>query len=154
MIETTGRQLDTGIHRYGDLEVGDWCETESLTVTAEHIDKFAALSGDFFEIHMSDKAAEAHGFRARVAHGILVLALTDGLKNQAEAKFKAIASLGWDWSFRRPVHIGDTIRARIAIDEMRETKRPDRGILRLRLDVTNQDGEIVQTGSNFLMVSR
>ena len=153
-MEAAGRRLGAGAHSYGDLSAGDWFLTPPVTLEAEHIDRFAALSGDVFEIHMSDEAAQAHGFRARVAHGLLVLALSDGLKNQAEAKFKAIASLGWDWSFRRPVYIGDTIKVRISIAEMRETKRADRGIVRLNLDVTNQHGEVVQTGSNLLMVSR
>ena len=103
---------------------------------------------------MDEAAARRHGFTGRVAHGLLVLSLVDGLKNQAEARFRAIASLGWDFRFERPMLAGDTIRARIAVAGKRVTSKPDRGILTLRFAVANQKGEIVQSGENRLMVYR
>ena len=123
-------------------------------MTAEHIDRFAELTGDRFEIHMSDERARRHGFDGRVAHGLLVLSLVDGLKNQAEARFDAIASLGWDWSFKRPVLIGDAISARLLIADKRPTRHAERGIVKLACDVSNQNGDIVQSGSNELMIYR
>lgn len=129
---------------YEDVEAGDWFETSGCVVSVEMIDAFAALTGDRFEIHMDEAAARRHGFTGRVAHGLLVLSLVDGLKNQAEARFRAIASLGWDFRFERPVLAGDTIRARIAVAGKRVTSKPDRGILTLRFAVANQKGEIVQ----------
>ena len=103
---------------------------------------------------MDDAAAQAHGFPSRVAHGLLILALVDGLKNQAPAQFRAIASLGWDWSFSRPVFIGDTINAVLEVTGKREVTKPDRGILTIAFDVRNQHGETVQTGSNLLLTYR
>ena len=148
------RQLGEGKYDYDSLTVGDWFLTAPLTVTAEHIDRFAELTGDRFEIHMSDERARHHGFDGRVAHGLLVLSLVDGLKNQAKARFDAIASLGWVWSFKRPVLIGDTIRAKLLIADKRPTRHAERGIVRLDCDVTNQNGDIVQSGSNQLMIYR
>ncbi len=148
------RLLPPGRYGFDAVTPGDRIETGRHTVTAADIDGFAALSGDRFEIHMSDAAAKAHGFEARVAHGLLVLSLIDGLKNQAPAQFKAIASLGWTWSFCRPVLIGDEIGATITIAERREVTKPDRGILTLAFDVTNQHGETVQDGSNQLLAYR
>lgn len=147
-----GRQLAAGHHGLADVEVGDWLETGEAQITAALIDGFADLCGDRFEIHMSDEAAARHGFTGRVAHGLLVLSVVDGLKNAAEAQFKAVASLNWNWSFRRPVIAGDAIGVKITIREKRQTKNPDRGILRLGFDVTNQNGELVQDGENLLMV--
>jgi acyl dehydratase len=147
-------RLADGVHDYAALAAGDWYETGELTVEASHIDRFADVSGDLFEIHMSDTDAQTYGFPGRVAHGLLVLSLVDGLKNRAGATFRAIASLGWTWSFRKPVFIGDVIRARITILEKRETRNPERGILRLGFAVTNQDGVVVQDGENQLMVYR
>jgi acyl dehydratase len=85
---------------------------------------------------------------------LLVLSLTDGLKNQAEARFVAVASLGWNFRFEKPVLAGDTIKARILITNKRTTSRPGRGILTLGLVVSKQTGEIVQSGENQLMVYR
>ncbi|UVK43896.1 MaoC family dehydratase N-terminal domain-containing protein [Mesorhizobium sp. AR07] len=148
-----GRLTAQGLS-YGDIAVGDWFETDAVAVTERTIDAFAELTGDRFEIHMSTAGAKRHGFQARVAHGLLVLSLVDGLKNQAQAGFRAIASLGWDWSFVTPVLAGDEIRARIVVANKRETRNARRGILTLDFVVTNQRGETVQSGENKLMVYR
>jgi acyl dehydratase len=122
-------------------------------VTAEAIDAFAALTGDRFVIHMDDTAARARGFDGRVAHGLLVLSLVDGLKNQTPAQFDAIASLGWDWRFAAPVIAGDTISATVTVAAKRMTSRPDRGILTLEFSVRTEGGREVQRGTNQLMVA-
>ena len=80
----------------------------------------------------------------RVAHGLLVLSLADGLKNQCAVRFDAIASLGWDSSFVAPVFAGDRISVMITVAAKRLTRRTDRGILVLEFSVINQDGRIVQ----------
>ncbi len=148
------RILPPGFFGFDDVRTGDVIETEAARISADLIDSFAALSGDHFEIHMSQSSALAHGFPDRVAHGLLVLSIIDGLKNTASAQFKAIASLGWSWSFCAPVLAGDTVGARITILDKRETKKRDRGILTLGFKVTNQRGELVQDGQNKLMVYR
>ncbi len=147
-----GRELARHGLRFGDVEPGDWFVTPAHTVQADDIDRFAGLTGDRFEIHMSDEAAKALGFPARVAHGLLVLSIVDGLKNQATARFSAVASLGWTWRFDAPVLVGDTVKATIAVAAKRTTRNPERGILTLDFKVTNQDDVIVQSGTNELMV--
>lgn len=146
--------LAPGRYGFDAVAVGDVIETGRRTVTVDDIDAFAALSGDRFEIHMDDDAATRHGFPGRVAHGLLVLSMVDGLKNQADAQFQAIASLGWDWSFRRPVFVGDEIGVRIKVTDKRTVTKPDRGILTLSFNVTNQNGETVQEGTNMLLAYR
>ena len=139
---------------FEDIEIGDVIETASLAITADHIDRFADLTGDRFEIHMSDEGAAKHGFPKGVAHGLLILSLADGLKNQAPAQFAAVASLGWEWKFSAPVLPGNVIKVRMTVTGKRETKRVDRGILTIQFDVTNQDAKTVQSGVNTLMVRR
>ena len=150
----SGQFLADGTYGFDDVTVGDRVQTGHREVTAEAIETFADLTGDRFAIHMDDEAAQALGFPARVAHGLLVLSLVDGLKNQAGAQFRAVASLGWDWTFARPVFIGDVISAEITILEKKTVSRPDRGILRLGFDVARTHGEVVQKGTNLLMVQR
>jgi len=150
----SGRVLPAGRHGYDAVRIGDWIRTGTAVVTTDAIDAFAALTGDRFAIHMDAAAAQAAGFRGRVAHGLLVLSLIDGLKNQTDAQFDAIASLGWDWSFRKPVYAGDRVSASIEVVDARLTSDAARGILRLRFAVDTQTGEIVQSGVNQLMVHR
>lgn len=147
-------RLASGHYGFDDVAVGDSIDAGSIRITTAQIDAFAELTGDRFEIHMSDAAAVRHGFQARVAHGLLVLSLIDGLKNQASAQFRAQASLGWDWSFKAPVLAGDQLSVIINVGEKREITARDRGILRLIFEVRNQRDHIVQQGENLLMTYR
>ena len=150
----SGRRL-CGIElAFDDVETDDWFDTPKHAVMAEEIDRFAEITGDHFAIHMSDAAAQKLGFPSRVAHGLLVLSIVDGLKNRSDARFAAVASLGWDWHFLRPVLVGDMLGARIAIAGKRETRKRDRGILMLKFTVTDQTSRTVQAGTNVLMVRR
>lgn len=148
------RVLTAGTYRFDQIEIGDRIEAGSVVVSVDMIDGFAELSGDRFAIHMDKEAAQSLGFEDRVAHGLLVLSLVDGLKNQAEAQLAAVASLGWDWKFERPVLVGDDILVEITVTGKRETKRAERGIAMLAFEVRNQRGEIVQSGQNKLMMVR
>lgn len=148
------RKLGPGVFDYDALAVGDWFDTGAIVVTEAHIVAFAGLSGDFFDIHMDDAAAEARGFPARVAHGILVLALVDGLKNRAEPRLDAIASMGWTWRFTAPVFAGDRVTARATVQALKPATKPDRGVLRLGLVARKDGGVVVQEGETLLMMRR
>ena len=139
---------------YEDVEPGERFATGGIVVTESHVMGFAGLTGDFFDLHVDDEFARRLGFPGRVAHGILGLAIVDGLKNRAETRFRAVASLGWNWKFTRPILIGDRIHAEIEVQSKRETRRADRGILVLAFKVKNQKDEVVQEGTNDLMVLR
>lgn len=139
---------------YEDVEPGERFATGGIVVTESHVMGFAGLTGDFFDLHVDEEFARSLGFSGRVAHGILGLAIVDGLKNRAETRFRAVASLGWNWKFTRPILIGDRIHAEIEVQSKRETRRADRGILVLAFKVKNQKDEVVQEGTNDLMVLR
>lgn len=144
--------LPPGLHSFDDVQIGAQILTDWAEATPEAIDTFAALTNDRFEIHLSDEGAARHGFPRRVAHGLLILSLIEGLKSTAPAQLNTFASLGYDWSFRAPVFAGDRIRARITV----KSKRPaaDKGLLTLSIEVENQHGTIVQRGETRLMAYR
>jgi acyl dehydratase len=145
-------QIAPDLLRYEQIEPGLAFETGGITVTEGHITGFAGLTGDFYDIHMDDDYARALGYPGRVAHGLLGLALTDGLKNRASVRFAAIVSLNWRWSFTGPILAGDRIAARITVLSKRMTKNPARGIVTLGFDLLNQKNEVVQKGENDMMV--
>ncbi|HUJ22206.1 MAG TPA: hypothetical protein VLX58_11820 [Bryobacteraceae bacterium] len=60
--------------------------------------------------------------------------------------------MSWQWNFRRPLYPGDRIYGRLRVAEKRLTRRGDRGILTLSLEVRNGKDEVVQEGTNLLMV--
>ncbi len=145
-------KLDPALLRYDQIAETLAFETGGIVVTEAHIVAFAGLTGDFFDIHMDDTYAQALGYPGRVAHGLLGLALCDGLKNRAPVRFAAIVSLNWRWSFAGPILVGDRIAARIRVLGKRLTKNPARGIVTLGFELMNQKHEVVQKGENDLMV--
>lgn len=140
---------------FDQIQVGDEYISPGVTVTNYHVMAFAGLSMDFFELHTNDEFARETIFGRRVAHGLLGLALADGLKNRSDFQVHAIASLGWTWEFTGPIFIDDTIHVRLRVLDKRASRsKPDRGVVVLGLEVINQRGEVVQKGENRLMVER
>ena len=137
---------------YEDVPVGLSFDTDGIVVTESHVVQFAGLSGDFFALHMDDEFARSLGFPGRVAHGLLGLILVDGLKNRAAQRFQAVASLSWQWNFRKPLFPGDRIHGHLRVTGKRLTRRGDRGILTLAIEVRNSDGNVLQEGTNLLLV--
>lgn len=146
------RLLPPGRYGFADMKIGDWWETGGILVTESQIQAFAGVTGDFYDVHMDDDFAQELGFEGRIAHGLLVISLVDGLKNRATVQLEIIASLGWNIKFSKPVMIGDRISARLKIAGLRETSKAGRGIATLDVTVTNQHGIVVQSGENLSMM--
>ena len=146
-------ELEPGLVLYDDLAIGDFFYTANIDITESHIVNFAGISGDFFDVHMDKEFARRKGFSDRIAHGLLILSLVDGLKNRAPIKLNAVASLGWEnWDFKAPVCAGDSINAKITIAAKRKTSRNDQGIVKLSFEVYNHESVLVQSGTNNLLI--
>jgi 3-hydroxybutyryl-CoA dehydratase len=150
--DNQGRLLKPGMYDLNDIEAGDRFVTSGMTVTEAHVVNYAGVSGDMYDLHLDDVAAQQAGFPGRIAHGLLGLALADGLKTRSAVRFSALATLSWNWAFRAPLMIGDRIHVEIEVAAKRVTKRVDRGIATLKLKVLNQTGEIVQDGETLLLM--
>lgn len=148
------RQLPPGEYGFDDLGTGDFFLTAGVTVTEAHVVGYAGISGDLFDVHMDDEFAREQGFPGRIAHGLLGLALADGLKTRSPVRLLGIATLSWNWSFRAPLLIGDRMHVRVAVHGKRETKREDRGIVTFEMTVLNQHGNVVQEGQTQLLMRR
>ena len=147
-------ELRAGLVTYEDLSVDDYFYTGNIDITETHIVNFAGISGDFFDVHMDREFALSKGFSSKIAHGLLILSLVDGLKNRAPTQLNAIASLGWEnWEFKAPVCAGDSINCKITIAAKRKTSRGDRAIVKLFFEVFNNQCILVQTGTNNLLIS-
>ena len=139
---------------FDDIKIGDERLTPRVTVTEAHILAYAGVAGDFSPLHMDEVYAKTTHFGGRVAHGLMGLTLTDGLKVQS-AFFQDGIALGWSWNFKGPIRIGDTLQVKFRIAEARVSRsRPDMGILVIAIELRNQRGEVVQEGEHRLMVPR
>ncbi|MDP1668197.1 MaoC family dehydratase [Phaeovulum sp.] len=139
---------------YDDLKGGEKGTTPRVTVTKEMIRAYADLTGDHTPVHIDEDFARKSHFGGIVAHGLLGLALTDGLKCQSDLQFPPGASLGWECDFTRPIYAGDVLHCEFTVGFIRMTSKPDWGIVHLESELFNQRGEVVQRGRHKLMILR
>jgi 3-hydroxybutyryl-CoA dehydratase len=133
-----------------DLHEGAEYLSASRTISHQGIAAFAGLSGDFSPLHTDDEwTRENTPFAGRIAHGALVFSVSQGLRTPVVDDIAVIAFLGFERTLAGPVYPGDTISARWTVAQVRRSRsRPDRGIARLSVAVVNQDGTVVQHGSD------
>lgn len=141
---------------YEDVEVGFRFETPSRTVTEADLVAFAGVSGDFNPLHTDRVYAAQSIYGERIAHGALVLSLATGLRQRVglfDGTLMGLLEIR-SWRFLAPVRIGDTIRVATEIAELRETSKPDRGIMVQRVEVLNQDDALVGSGELVVLLRR
>jgi 3-hydroxybutyryl-CoA dehydratase len=88
-------------------------------VTAEQIDQFSLLSGDFNPLHVSEKYAISNGYQDRVAHGFLFGAQLSGVIGMLLPGEKCLL-LEEQLAFPEPIYPKDTILINCAIKEIWE----------------------------------
>jgi acyl dehydratase len=141
---------------FEDYQVGSVCETAGRTITESDVMNFAGITGDFNELHTNAELMRDSAFGARLVHGALVLSIVTGLRQQSglfDGTIVAPVEIR-SWRYRAPVYINDTIRALEEAIELRETSRPDRGIMVQRISVLNQRDEVVQEGEMVTLLRR
>ena len=120
---------------YESLVVGDEFTSRGRTVTEADVVGFAALTGDWHPQHADAEWARGSVFGERIAHGMLVISLAAGLVPFDPERVVALRRVG-DAVFKRPVRLGDTIRVRGRIAEL---KAP--GLVSFTWTVVNQHDE-------------
>jgi acyl dehydratase len=140
---------------FEEINIGDEYTAGARTVTEADVVNFAGLSGDFHPEHMNDEFAKHGAMGARIAHGLLILAMATGLLNQTGlTEGTTIALMEMKVRFTQPVKLGDTITTVARVTGKRETKKPDRGIVMLAATVLNQRGVEVLEAEWPLMLYR
>jgi acyl dehydratase len=139
---------------FEEFQPGQRLVTAGRTVTEADIVTFAGLSGDHNVIHTNAVFAESTGYGKRPAHGLLVVSIISGLLVQTGlldgtlGAFREILT----WKFKKPVFIGDTIRAEMKILKTRLLRGMESGLVRLGLRVINQDDVLVMSGKLEMLV--
>jgi acyl dehydratase len=131
----------------GPLIAGETVTTSGRTIGEGDITLFAGLAGDFTPIHMDAAFAKTTPFGERIAHGPLTMSAAIGLLTQTGILGERVIGLvNVNWDFAGPVRIGDTIRARVTVKEVRPTSKAGRNLATFLFDVVNQRDETVKTG--------
>lgn len=113
----------------------------SLTLTADHVAGYAALSGDRNPLHFDASFTARTKFKRLVVQGGLTTGLLHALV-ATDLPGPGTVFLSQNWKFTAPVFIGDTITAEAEVVSVHDTKP----VCQLRVRVTRQTGETVLEG--------
>ncbi len=150
--EKTASFLPRGRY-FEEFTVGDEVISPGRTVTEADIVAFAALSGDYNQLHTDAEYAKDTIFGERIAHGLLGLSIASGLAARLGfIEGTAEAFSGLNWKFRGPIKIGDTIHIEAQVARKKEMQRLGGGIVVFDVAVINQRGETVQKGQWTVLV--
>jgi acyl dehydratase len=142
---------------FDDFMVGEEYVTPGRTLTETDVVMFAAMSGDYNELHTSEAFGKTTQFGRRIGHGLLGLAVSHGLFFRLGlVEGTAIAFLGIDsWKFEAPFFPGDTVRVKIRVAEKTASRsKPDRGVIRFFFQVLKEDQSVIQSGFKTIMIRR
>ncbi|MDH4298656.1 MAG: MaoC family dehydratase, partial [Cyclobacteriaceae bacterium] len=93
----------------------------SITLTADHVKSFAALSGDYNPLHFDESFVSKTKFKRLVVQGGLTTGLLHALVAM-DMPGPGTVFLSQDWKFTAPVFIGDTITAEAEIMSLHDKK--------------------------------
>ena len=143
--------------QFDDMAPGMRFESLGKTLSEAEIIDFA-FQYDPQPFHIDVEYAEAGPYGGIIASGIQTIATALRLMIQARvfAPEIVLGSPGVDeLRWVQPVRPGDTIRATGEILEVRASQsRPERGIVRYRMDVLNQRDEVVMTMTSATFLRR
>jgi acyl dehydratase len=141
---------------YEQHEIGARYETLHRTVGDADISAFVNLCGFTEPLFMDmEFVARESVFKGRPAPGAFTFCLAEGLIMQAGMIHgTGMSYLGSEIRIVAPVLAGDTLGVAVTITDKRETKKPDRGIVTYRHEVTNQRGELVLEATVRRMIKR
>ena len=116
--------------------------TRELIVTAEMVRAYAEITGDYNPLHFDEEFVARTQFKRPLAQGGIATGLLHALVAM-EMPGPGSVFIRQNWSFPRPVYIGDSIRAEATVKSVRER----RGVAELEFTVVNQQGETVLEGA-------
>lgn len=115
--------------------------TRSITVTTDHVKKFAEISGDYNPLHFDESFAAKTKFKRLVVQGGLTTGLLHALVAM-DMPGPGTVFLSQNWKFTAPVFINDTITAEAEVISIHETKP----VTQLKIKITRQDSATVLEG--------
>ena len=113
----------------------------SLHLTAEHVRKYAEISGDRNPLHFDEAFVKGTKFGRLVVQGGLTTGLLHALVAM-DLPGPGTVFLSQNWKFTAPVFIGDTITAEVEVLSV----HPSKPVTQLAVKVRRDGGETVLEG--------
>jgi acyl dehydratase len=115
--------------------------TRTLTLTTEHVKKYAEITGDYNPLHFNEDFVSQTKFGRLVVQGGLTTGLLHALV-ATDLPGPGTVFLNQNWQFTAPVFIGDTITAEAEVLSVKDGKP----VTQLKIKIIRQDGETVLEG--------
>ena len=115
--------------------------SRTITITREHVEAYASITGDRNSLHFDESFADKTKFGRLVVQGGLTTGLLHALVAM-DMPGPGTVFLNQNWRFTAPVFIGDTITANAEVVSVHETKP----VTQLAIKVIRDDGEMVLEG--------
>ncbi|MGB6009211.1 MaoC family dehydratase [Castellaniella sp.] len=137
-----------------DLKVGQEFLSEQHRLDAEQIIAYASQF-DPQLFHLDAEAAKDTFFQGLAASGWHTMSITMKLLVQSMPFAKGIIGAGGEIAWPRPTRPGDILRVKSTIREIRPSRsRPDRGMVKVYSQTSNQENEVLQELTANLLVFR
>lgn len=152
MIENAGSQL-----YFEDFQPGQIYPGQARTLDEEAFTLFSRVTGDAHPLHYDKAYAQKTRFGERVAHGLLLMAVTalGATPLSARLKESMVAFVEQDGRFLKPVLIGETVSTEFEVEEVRPTRSVAQGLVRFAVRALNAKREVVLSGHHsYLMKGR
>ena len=155
MTELSAEHRPRGLY-FEEFQIGDSVVSAGRTITETDVVNFAALSGDYNQIHVDAEFSKTTPFGQRIAHGLLALSIASGLVAQlGQLDGTVIAFRDLTWKFSKPVFIGDTVHVVSNVVKLKPLAHLGGGSVVLKLQVVNQRDEVTASGKwTALMASK
>lgn len=129
---------------WDELSVGQRFRTLNRTITEADLMMFIGVTG-MTEVIFTDQTfgAGRGAIQGRFVPAALTYSLIEGLLCQSMIQGTGLAMLELNKRVLKPVRVGDTIHAEVEITSVRPTSKGNRGIVASRIDIKNQDGNVV-----------
>jgi acyl dehydratase len=152
--------FDRALHRvaeprwFEDFALGERFPIPSRTVTEAHFSAFQTISADNHPIHYDVEYCRERGHKGPLAHGFQILSFTAAGASTFAHQIgdSLIAFVEQSSKFLKPVYAGDTLYPMLEIVAL--TPQRSTGIVTLKAMVHNQNGELVLTGEQKILLRK
>jgi acyl dehydratase len=138
---------------FAEIAPGLRFRSPGRTLTESDHQLFMMLTGDWHPIHADAEYAATTKAGQRLMHGALGIALAMGMQTAAvEFADPILGALGFsEWSFRKPLFIGDTVHVEVEFLSKRATSGGGRYVVERRLSLKKAE-EVIQDGIATVML--
>lgn len=128
---------------FEQIEIGEKHVSHGRTVSESDVYRYAGLEGHYGELHTNKEKMRESEFGRRIAHGGLLVVLTNGFMTKLPFHHDVVALYGLDHvRFVEPVFIDDTVYLEAEIVD-KEPRGEDRGVVTYHCELRKHDGTTV-----------